>query len=903
MEKYSFLNALHPKLIEELYQKYIQNPASIEPSWQFFFKGFDFGTSIISFTEFENNILKEFQVISLIESYKNIGHIFSITNPIRRNYCRNHNNYGLNIEEFGLSSVDLYKVFQASKLLSKKPSTLSIILESLKSIYCESIGIEYIYISNPEKIAWLQTRINKNDNHPFISREYKKKLLKKLHEAIVFENYLHTKFASKKRFSIEGNETLLPAIDELLEYASASYDVEELVVGMAHRGRLNVLANIFKKDLSEMFSEFNSNEYEEIGFSGDVKYHLGSTTIRKNRNGKRIRIILVPNPSHLESVDPIVEGIARANIDHSFCGNYKKLIPILIHGDAAISGQGIIYEIVQMSQLPGYNSGGTIHIIVNNQVGFTTNYIDGRSSIYCTDIAKVILSPVLHVNADDVEAVVHAVQIAVDFRQHFKQDIFIDLLGYRKYGHNEGDEPMFTQPILYKRIANHPTAKNIYIKKLENEQISDIDVIQEEDFINKLDLAYERSHSIKYNKFYPFITDECNNFYLLEPGDIFFENIDTSFPIDKLYEIGKKISSLPKGLIFYTKIEKLFKKRNEIIDKGQFIDWGMAELLAYGSLLYEGFEVRLTGEDVERGTFSHRHAVVKTENKEEKFITLNNINKKQAYVAIHNSPLSEYGVMGFDYGYALFSPNTLTIWESQFGDFSNGAQIIIDQYISAAEDKWKMQNGLVLLLPHGYEGQGPEHSSARIERFLQLCCSYNMFILNCTNPSNFFHALRRQIKCFFRKPLIVFTPKSLLRHHFCVCSLEDLAIGSFQDIIDDHNANSKKVTKLVFCSGKIYYELFEKRENIKAKHIALIRLEQLYPINTKNIENILIKYDNYERLLWVQEEPANMGAWPYISQTKFHFELIARIKSASPSSGSYKNFIRTQEEILDRVFN
>lgn len=892
-----FLNALHPKVIEELYQKYSFFQESLDSTWTAFFQGFDIGTASVSssFSVFEKIIFKEFQVISLIEAYRSIGHIFSITNPIRRTDSK------IDIEEFGLSSVDQSKLFQAAKLLNKKPSTLSSILESLKATYCESIGIEYLHLRNPDIIAWIQNRINKNDNHPYIYREEKLNLLKKLHEIIVFEKYLHAKYAGKKLFSIEGNETLLPAIEELLEYASVTYSVEELVIGMAHRGRLSVLANIFDKDLSEMFSEFNSNEYEETGFAGDVKYHLGSIAIRNNSKGKKVRMILAPNPSHLESVNSVVEGIARANIAHIFCGNYKKLLPILIHGDAAISGQGIIYEIIQMSQLCGYHSGGTIHIVINNQIGFTTNYIDGRSSYYCTDIAKIIPSPVLHVNADDVEAVIHAIQIAVDFRLHFKQDVFIDLLGYRKYGHNEGDEPNFTQPTFYKSLANHPNTKDIYKKKLDNEQIRGTNLIQNEDFRKKLELAYERSHSRECNKINSSLSDEWINLHRLD-SSIIFQKYDTSFSIDKLYEIGKKITSLPNELTFYIKTKKLFHKRNEMIEKGHYIDWGMAELLTYGSLLYEGFEVRLSGEDVERGTFSHRHAIVKTEDKEEKYIPLNHINRKQAYIEVYNSPLSEYGVMGFDYGYALSSPNTLTIWESQFGDFSNGAQIIIDQYISAAEDKWKVQNGLVIFLPHGYEGQGSEHSSGRIERFLQLSSRDNMCLLNCTNPSNFFHAMRRHIKDHFRYPLIVFTPKSLLRHSFCVCSFEDLAIGYFQPIIDDHNACSKEITKLVFCSGKIFYELFERRENLKAKHIALIRLEQLYPINTKSIENILIKYDTYKKLLWVQEELENMGPWFYISRTKFNFELIARLESASPSNGSYQNFIRTQEEILERVF-
>ncbi len=897
MDNFLFLNTLHPKLLEELYKKKNHLPESLDLSWRVFFQGFDFGKASIPSSEFENKILKEFQVISLIEAYRSIGHIFSITNPI---ISRNPYN-SLDIEEFGLSYEDLSKVFQAAKLINNKPSTLATILDILKAIYCESIGIEYLHINNPDRIAWIQNRIIKNNNHPFISSEKKLNLLKKLHETIVFDCFLHAKFAGKKIFSIEGNETLISAIEELFEYASVTYAVEELIIGMAHRGRLNVLANIFNKDLSEMFFEFNSNEYEEMGFAGDVKYHLGASTIRNNSKGKRVRMILAPNPSHLESVNCVVEGIARANIDHSFCGNYKRLLPILIHGDAAISGQGIIYEIVQISKLSGYFCGGTLHIVVNNQIGFTTNYLEGRSSSYCTDVSKVILSPVLHVNSDDVEAVIHAVHLAVDFRLHFKQDVFIDLLGHRKYGHNEGDEPNFTQPSLYKIIANYSSAKDIYKKKLDKEQIRETNLIHNEKFRNKLELAYESSHYRECNKEDYFLIENWINLHRLSPY-LFLKKIDTSFPIDKLYEIGKKITSLPIGLTYFSKIKKLFNKRNEMIEKGQSIDWGMAELLAYGSLLYEGFEVRLSGEDVERGTFSHRHAVVKTEDKEEKFIPLNHINRKQSFLEIYNSPLSEYGIMGFDYGFALSSPNTLSIWESQFGDFSNGGQIIIDQYLSSSEEKWKMQNGIVVFLPHGFEGQGPEHSSARIERFLQLCGRDNITIINCTIPSNFFHALRRQIKWALRKPLIVFTPKSLLRNSFCVCSLEDLAIGYFQPIIDDHNAYSKKVLKLVFCSGKIFYELFEKRENIKALHIALIRLEQLHPINTKCIENILIKYDTYDKLLWVQEEPANMGSWSYISRTKFDFELIARLESASPSSGSYHNFIRTQEEILDRVF-
>ena len=922
MDRYSFLNALNPELIEDLYKKYLREPDSIEASLRSFFQGFDFAsenykevpktspqsikenTSITenNFCKNSSKTLKEFQVIDLIQAYRNRGHLFTKTNPIRnrREYIPN-----LDIEHFGLDSSDLDTVFEAGKLIGKGSLELFKILIHLKAIYCESIGIEYMYLRNPEKVVWIQKWLSQNDNHPLLSHDKKKRLLNQLSEAITFENFLHTKFVGQKRFSIEGNESLLPALYELTEYASSHHQAQEFVIGMAHRGRLNVLMNFFKKSAAEIFSEFDGKEYEEVVFAGDVKYHLGITTIRKNSQGKSMRISLAPNPSHLETVNAIVQGIARANIDHYYQDNYTNLFPILIHGDAAISGQGIIYEIIQMAQLDGYKTAGTIHIVINNQIGFTTNYLDGRSSTYCTDIAKVTLSPVLHVNADDVESVIHAIRFAVDFRVNFKQDVFIDLLGYRKYGHNEGDEPRFTQPSLYRAIKKHPNIRNIYEAKLQKEGIIDDKYLSiiEQNFKNKLNRDYEISKKIERSKLDSFLPDEWKNFKKIKTDEL-FKTLDTCFSIEKLKEIGLKISTLPKGERFYRKIEKLFDQRCEMLKKESTLDWGMVELLAYGTLLSEGFHVRLSGEDVERGTFSHRHAVIVSENTEKKYILLNTIGGQQGNIQVYNSLLSEYGVMGFDYGYAMASPNTLTLWEAQFGDFSNGAQVIIDQYLSSAQDKWKIQNGLVLLLPHGYEGQGSEHSSARIERYLQLCGRYNMFVLNCSHPANFYHALRRQMKFSFRIPLIIFTPKSLLRHPRCISSLQELAMGRFQSLIDDRVADPKNITYLVICSGKIYYDLLERKEITKSQHIAIIRLEQLYPLPYEEIDKIFKKYTFCQKRIWVQEEPENMGPWPYISYKlkNFLIKLISPSESASPASGSYQYFIKIQQEVLDKVF-
>ncbi|MCB0375216.1 MAG: 2-oxoglutarate dehydrogenase E1 component, partial [Sinomicrobium sp.] len=707
---------------------------------------------------------------------------------------------------FGLSEADLNTIFNAGDILGLGPVSLTEIITHLESIYCESIGIEYMYIRNPEEIRWIQDKLNINDNHPRFAPEKQKYILKKLNEAVSFESFLHTKYVGQKRFSLEGGESLIPALDAIIDKA-ARYGVKRFVMGMAHRGRLNVLNNIFGKSAKDIFSEFDGKDYEQDIFDGDVKYHLGWTSHRETDSGERIHMSIAPNPSHLEAVGPIVQGIARAKQDKRAPGNFSEVLPILVHGDAAIAGQGVVYEVVQMAQLDGYKTHGTIHVVVNNQIGFTTNYLDARSSTYCTDVGKATLSPVLHVNADDVEAVIHASLFALDFRMQFKRDVFIDLLGYRKYGHNEGDEPRFTQPQLYKAIAMHKNPRDIYADKLLQEGIIDSIYVKELESLYKASLEEELKDSRKVEKtvIMPFMQDEWKDFRHVDEREM-AKTVDTTYPREKLNIIAGAITRLPGSKKFLRKIERLIDDRHKMYFETDSLDWGMGELLAYGSLLEEGFHVRISGQDVERGTFSHRHAVLKVEDSEEEVVLLNEISENQGTFYIYNSLLSEYGVLGFDYGYAMASPDTLTIWEAQFGDFSNGAQIVIDQYISAAEDKWKMQNGLVMLLPHGYEGQGAEHSSARMERYLQLCARDNMFVANCTTPANFYHLLRRQMKADYRKPLIVFTPKSLLRHPKAVSTVESLADGSFQTVIDDAGADVNTIKTLVFCTGKFYYD-------------------------------------------------------------------------------------------------
>ena len=911
MDKYSFLNAAHTAYFADLYDQYLKKPDSVEPSWRAFFQGYDFGAESYGLdgeivegvsTQIPEHVQKEFQVIKLIDGYRSRGHLFTKTNPVRarRKYAPT-----LEIENFNLSESDLSTKFSAGEIIGLGPTNLQNIIDHLERIYCDSIGVEYMYIRQPEEIDWIQNKLNINDNHSKFSAEEKKNILRKLNEAVSFETFLHTKYVGQKRFSLEGNESLIPALDAMIEKA-ADYGVKEFVMGMAHRGRLSTLTNIFGKSAKDIFSEFDGKDYEEKIFDGDVKYHLGLTSDRETDSGKKINLSIAPNPSHLETVGAVVEGISRAKQDKKDIMDASQVLPIVVHGDAAISGQGLVYELVQMAKLDGYKTNGTVHIVVNNQIGFTTNYLDGRSSTYCTDVGKVTLSPVLHVNSDDAESVVHAILFALDFRMQFKRDVFIDLLGYRKYGHNEGDEPKFTQPLLYKAISKHKNPRDIYAAKLIAEGIIDEGYVKkiEREYKDQLEEKLVDSRKIEKTKISPFMQEQWKNFVRVDEK-VMIKSVDTTVSKDILKDITKTISNLPKDKKFIRKIQRLVESRQTMFDEDR-LDWAMAEHLAYGSLLSEGFNVRISGQDVERGTFSHRHAVVKVEDSEEEIILLKNVSKDQGQFNIYNSLLSEYGVVGFDYGYAMASPNTLTIWEAQFGDFSNGAQIMIDQYISSGEDKWKTQNGLVMLLPHGYEGQGAEHSSGRMERYLQSCAKDNMFIVDCTTPANMFHLLRRQMKANYRKPLVVFTPKSLLRHPKVVSKVDDFANGSFQMLIDDENAKANKIKTLVFVTGKFFYDLQDQQNKLEREDVALVRVEQLFPLPSEQIRAILNKYKNANDIVWAQEEPRNMGAYSHmlmhLDEAK-QFRAATRRPYGAPAAGSSVRSKMRHQQVIDYVFD
>lgn len=908
-------NVLSPQQNEEinsLYRQYQSDPDSVNDNWRIFFEGMEFAelstkttsaSQLDSFaTSDKNDVLDEFKVINLINGYRTRGHLFTKTNPVRE---RRKYSPTLSIENFGLYKSHLDTVFHAGELIGIGDATLRNIIAHLELTYCGSVGAEYKYIRSPEVVEWLENKMESTRNSRTFSIEEKKRILKKLNEAVAFESFIHTKFVGQKRFSLEGCEALIPALDAVIEHG-ADLGFNEFVIGMAHRGRLNVLANTLGKSYEEIFTEFEGLEYDENAFAGDVKYHKGFSADVKTSKGSKMHVSVAPNPSHLEAVDPVVQGVVRSKIDTIHNGNEKAIASILIHGDAAIAGQGVVYEVTQMSQLRGFKTGGTIHLVTNNQIGFTTNYIDARSSTYCTDVAKVTLSPVFHVNADDVEAVIYTIELAMEFRQKFHRDVFIDILGYRKYGHNESDEPRFTQPLLYKAIAAHPNLREIYTQKLLSQGQIEANLVKEMEKEFKMLLQKDLDTAKQATKMAAVNSLEENTKHLKFAVD---SDFDFSHPtgVDKntLTAIGERITDLPLGKKFFDKTAKLFADRKAIIKSGEKINWAMAELLAYGSLLSEGFPVWFSGQDVERGTFSHRHAVVPVEDSEEHYSPLNNIKTGQAPFYIYNSLLSEYAVLGFEYGYALASPDTLVIWEAQFGDFGNGAQVMIDQYISSAEDKWKMMNGIVLLLPHGYEGQGAEHSSARLERFLQLSAENNMQVVNCTTPANFFHALRRQLKRNFRKPLVVMTPKSLLRHPRCVSNLNELSVGNFEEIIDDVAADANKITRIALCSGKLYYELLEEKEKRNSDSIAIVRLEQLYPFPQKQFAELASKYKNAKDWIWAQEEPENMGAWSYIMRTikNLSLKVISRPESASPATGSHQAHEREQHDLIQKTFN
>ena len=718
---------------------------------------------------------------------------------------------------------------------------------------------------------------------------------------LTFESFLQTKYVGKKRFSLEGNESLIPALDTAIAEA-AKQGTKEVVLGMAHRGRLNVLVNIFEKSYETVFSEFEDSsipkEYER---GGDVKYHLGKSADIKTQDGNDVHLSLVFNPSHLEAVNPVLQGIVYAKAMDEFNEDTQAILPIVIHGDSAISGQGVNYEVANISRLDGFATGGTIHIVVNNQVGFTANYKESRSSVYCTDLAKVTESPVFHVNADDPEAVVYAMTLAIKIRQKFGIDVYIDILGYRRYGHNEGDEPRFTQPILYKSIQSHQNVYKQYLSQLVSRgDISEVDASNEEKSFKqtlqeKLDSA-KKSPALSSEVF----QRKWKGYRLAKLKD-FDKSIKTGVKSADLTKVSKALTTPPPVELF-NKMKKLIDQRSQLI-KNKEVDWALAELLAFGSLLNEGHPVRITGQDSQRGTFSHRHAVIKDFENESHYIPLNNISKNQAKLQVYNSLLSEYCCMGFEFGYSLASPQSLVIWEAQFGDFANGAQIVIDQFVSSSEHKWQRMSGLVLLLPHGYEGQGPEHSSARLERFLQLCAEQNMVVANITSPANMFHVLRRQVKNDYRKPLVIMSPKSLFRHHLVKSSIDELTSGEFQEIIDDKEVTAKSVKRVVLCSGKLYYDLFESRNQTSSKDVALVRIEQLYPLSKPQLDKLKKKYSHVTDWVWAQEEPSNMGAWFYILHhlRDWNLTLKSRPESASPATGSTKAHLKSQQDLIDDI--
>jgi len=904
MDDFSYVSNADVAAIDEMYKQYQANPESVDFGWKKFFEGFDLGhqrfngngkTAAVS-----EDLVKEINVLNLIKGYRTRGHLFTRTNPVRE---RRKYSPTLAIENFGLVQADLDKTFNAGIELGIGPAKLKDIISHLEQTYCQSIGAEYAYIRDPKKLDWLQKKMEGSKNTPKLNIEEKRQILSKLNQATVFENFLHTKFVGQKRFSLEGLETLIPALDAVIQYG-AELDVKEFVLGMAHRGRLNVLANILGKTYEDIFKEFEGKAYEEALFEGDVKYHLGYSSEIITSTGKKVHLSLSPNPSHLETVNPVVKGITRAKLERKHAMDIDSICPILIHGDASVAGQGVVYEVLQMAGLEAYSVGGCMHIVTNNQIGFTTNYTDARTSTYCTDIAKITLCPVFHVNADDVEAVVFAIRLAMEYRQEFNSDVFIDLLGYRKYGHNEGDEPRFTQPMLYKAIAAHANPREIYNQKLITAGSVEADLAKEMDkeFRGMLQQKLESAKAAEASPVTNFIRNTWEGFRSAKPED-FDQSPETAVDKKIFLKLADKITQIPEGFKAFNKIEKLFNDRRNMI-KNDSYDWAMGELMAYATLSSEGHAVRMTGQDCERGTFSHRHAIIKQEDSEKEHNIFESLGSDgKAKVEFYNSLLSEYAVLGFEYGYSMATPNDLTIWEAQFGDFANGAQIIIDQYLCSAETKWKTYSGLTLMLPHGYEGQGPEHSSARVERFLQLCANYNMQVCNITSPANYFHLLRRQMHRPFRLPLVIMTPKSLLRHPLCVSKLEDFVKGGFIEVIDDSFVDTKKVKRVLFCTGKIYYDLLEKQQKDQRKDIAIVRVEQLFPMPEKQMDAIMDKYKQAS-YYWVQEEPKNMGAWTYLlrREENFKLKLISRKASASPATGFSKVHAKEQAQIVEDSF-
>ncbi|MEO6730537.1 MAG: 2-oxoglutarate dehydrogenase E1 component [Ferruginibacter sp.] len=916
MKDFQYITNAHPAYIENLYNDFVKDPESIDGELRKFFEGFDFAVSNVSngtngarvantaTTSVDTVQLdKELSVYQLIQAYRRKGHLVAKTNPIRERKDRKAN---LSLENFGLTEADLPQTFHSGKFVGLGKATLQNILDHLQKCYTTNLGVELRADSSTRKLDWMINAVEHTMLQP-VALEQRKRILQKLNEGVMFEKFLHTKYIGQKRFSLEGGETTIAALDAIINTASLN-NVQEVVIGMAHRGRLNILANILGKTYEQIFSEFEGTAVPDTTMgSGDVKYHLGFSSDIITASGKKINLKLCPNPSHLEAVDPVVVGFARCKADVLYDSDFDKILPILIHGDASVAGQGVVYEVLQMSGLKGYYTGGTIHFVINNQIGFTTDFDDARSADYCTSVAAMVKAPVLHVNGDDPEAVVKAVEIATLYRQEFNSDIFIDMVCYRKHGHNEGDEPKFTQPQLYALIDKHPNPREVYTQYLiENGEPEAKELAKEMEKKFLADLQ-ERLDEVKQNPLpYTFQKPELwwkslrranTNDFEASPVTAISEN-DFTLLFDGLMKWPADFKPLRK-------VEKLLQDKIKLYTEEKKIDWATGELMAYGSLLLEGKDVRMSGQDVKRGTFSHRHSVLYDENTNTEYNRLNHFSETQAPFRIYNSLLSEYAVLGFEYGYSMANPNALVIWEAQFGDFCNGAQTMIDQFIAAAETKWQRMNGVVMLLPHGYEGQGPEHSSARMERFLQMCAELNMVIANVTTAANFFHLLRRQLAWPFRKPLVVFSPKANLRHPGSYSLATEFTSGGFKEVIDDEFVkDAATVKKVILCSGKMYFDLAERQLKENKTDTALIRLEQIYPLPQTKLDEL---YKKYSKAVWhwVQEEPLNMGAATFLRMNlkNINFFIISRTPSASTATGYSKIHAKEQAEIIDKAFS